>query len=154
MNEEDQLTVGRIPFFLLSVTVFFRGSIFILLNGPLLYHAMIGSQFNSLSELLKKGVLDTWKSALSGQTSWPSVFLFLLLSFVIGFATNPLQQILASIAAFLSESPKFLKHKREQLKLFSPFQYANKDYIQVMEWLANNAGVKAQWEWQQFYYHL
>lgn len=144
----------RIPFFLLGLTVFSRGAIFTLLNGPLLYHALRSARFNSFAELLKDGLIDTWGSVLSTQTSLASVLLLLLLSFVVGFAVSPIPQGMAGFFAALLELPKILRNQRDRLLLFSPIQYANRDYIRVMEWLSYNRRAKAQWEWQQFYYHL
>lgn len=76
---------------------------------------------------------------------------------IIGFAATPLEQVLAGFVSLVLEFPKVIKmRKTKTIKfvLFSPLVIPNKDYIKVIEWFAYHPQAKAQWEWQQLFYHL
>jgi hypothetical protein len=157
MNEEAKSIGEKIPFVMLTASVFFRGIIFVILNAPLVIPALENIHFDNLNKLLSEGVVASWVSITSVQSTLSSSILFFLLILIIGFATTPLEQVLAGLVSLVLEFPKVIKmRKTKTIKfvLFSPLVIPNKDYIKVIEWFAYHPQAKVQWEWQQLFYHL
>ena len=157
MDDEAKSISERIPFVMLVAAVFFRGTIFIAVDGPLVLLALQAAHFSTLSDLLSNGVLEALGAFVNTPSALSSVFFFFLLILLVGFATTPLEQSLAIASALIFHIPSAIKSRRfktDELTLYSPFVYPNKDFIKVMEWLAYNPPAKAQWEWQQFYFHM
>jgi hypothetical protein len=157
MDEETKSISERIPFVMLVAAVFFRGIIFTSLDGPLMLLVLEDVHFSTLSDLISNGLLKAWGAFMNVQSTFSSAFFFILMILLIGFVTTPLEQIFAAAIALLIEIPKMLKLRRIRIgefSLYSPFVYPNKEFIKVMEWLAYNPPAKAQWEWQQFYFHM
>lgn len=157
MNEEAKSIGEKIPFVMLTASVFFRGIIFVIPNAPLVIPALEKVHFENLNKLLPDGVIASWISITSVQSNLSSSILFFLLILIIGFATTPLEQILAGFVSFILEFPKVIrmrKCKTIKFALFSPLVIPNQDYIKVMEWFAYHPQAKTQWEWQQLFYHL
>jgi hypothetical protein len=153
MSEESRIVTNRVPFFMLLSTILLRGSIFLLLNAPILYHLIRKSKFSGFGELIEIGIVDTWKSILSTQTSWPAVSVFLLVSLIVGWAFIVFQGVLSGSVALAVEFLNFVRKQRSKIILFSPFSYRHDEYRELMDWLAYNPRAQIQWEWQQFFYH-
>ena len=157
MNEEAKSIGDKIPFVMLTASIFFRGIIFVFLNAPLVIPALDNTRFENLNKLLSAGVIEFWKSITSVQSTLSSSIVFFLLILIIGFATTPLEQVLAGIVPLILEFPKVLKMKKNKsikFTLFTPLMIPDRDYIKVIEWFAYRPQGKIQWEWQQLFYHL
>jgi len=79
MNDELNMAGNRIPFFMLVLTVFFRGSIFIFLNASILHHYIKGTSYSIFGELVDQGIFVPWKTILSTNTSLSMVSFLVLI---------------------------------------------------------------------------
>lgn len=154
MPKELQDVGHRIPFLLISLTVFLRGSLVLIFLAPALYYLFQDKTFNSPTDFVQEVMLNSWANVLSTQLTITFVFMFVFLSLIIGFATAPIANAFSTVIAILLEFPKTLSKQDREPTLFSPLMYIQRDYIDLVEWFSHNQDSLTQWEWQQFFYHL
>jgi hypothetical protein len=157
MNDEAKSFSERIPFVMLIAAVFFRGLIFITVDGPLFRLLFSSQRFTDFFDLFSNGICIIWETLFNSQSAISSFFTAFLIIILFGFFTTPIQQIFTVVSIPIYRIIKNIFRKKQYFKdyaFYSPFEYPNKDFIKVLEWLSYNPMAKAQWEWQQFYYHL
>ena len=143
-----------IPFFLVSLTVFFRGAVFLLFCGPLVYEFSRSNVFFGGRALLHKGIIANWINVVTTSEFVTLVPAFIMVSIVLGFALAPVDAFFSSLFALPFERGNAFRSQGRPLKLFSPFQYRRESYIKLLDWLSENPKRKSQWELQMFSFHL
>lgn len=175
MSDNDQeklgLGLGKIPFVMVLSSTFVRGSVFVMLNGPLLQLLFRETREPAcdVPQLLRE-MVSVWGDAVQRDVSAPYISLLLLVSLLSGIALTPIDRFLRYLALEGTQQAyglvlKFrwiLRRKKfdlprpraRRLPLLSGNVYGKPEYIPLMSWLFRNPDGKGHWEWQFFQDYL
>lgn len=81
MSVEETVTraADRFPFLMVLTTTILNGTLFILLNGPLLWLTVGRRTFADSNSLYSTGVSEIWVAVSKVNAAWLSALLFVLL---------------------------------------------------------------------------
>jgi hypothetical protein len=139
--------IERFPFKMLLVATLLTGSVFLLVNVPIINLILdngqvSGKNINTVTKFLVE-IFFFWRGRFL-ELTWLRFAGFLALSMLLGYAVNPFVRILfVGITRLLA-----------MVKLLDPFRQVGKDYAQLIDWLGKHDAERMVWEFELYQYHV
>lgn len=171
MRNEVNVTASKFPFIMILAAMLFRGFLFSILNGPLIWNLLCKNSFETLDELYKSGTIDVLAGILKLGGGAFSVSILIITCMSIGIVLNPIENLLSTlIPTTINLAIKTIKWAIKKLSLvikkplrftqkeftliFTQKEFMNKEYAPFLSWLMMNPTKKTHWEWELFLYQL
>jgi len=153
-EKEVEKAVDRFPFVMVLSSTVLKGSVFVMINAPLLLVWLERKAVTSLSSLIKDEILRLWITAVQSAGNFVTFSAFLVMSLVVGTFLTPLERLFTFITVLAASKLKALLGRRTaHLQFFSSAEMAASDYAQFLSWLFTEPSYKAHWEWELFNFY-
>ena len=152
-SKEITKATGKFPFVMVITSILLRGSIFILVNLPLIVLFFSEKKISSTRLIFEVGYIDFWKAILNYSGTLSSLSIFLLISLILGIILTPIERTFSLILIMLIELIYKIFNKNYKNSFFTPLHMTSTIYVSLLSWFFENQTAKQHWEWQlQFYY--
>jgi ABC-type multidrug transport system fused ATPase/permease subunit len=130
---------------------FFRGSVFLLVNVPLISKIFLGSNSKTFFELFDQAIVNSWKVSIKLFGNILVIPAFLFLSLITGLLITPLERLISCLVSKIAE--KIIAIFREPT-LFHGTEAMSTEYSEQLSWFFSNLDKKLHWEWELFHYYV
>lgn len=144
---------GKFPFVMLLTQLAINATVFIAINGPLLFFLYSGKRFATFIDVFADGVFQIWFDLLaSGDFLSISVFLIVATMLVAVFFGGIQQGFILIIGWIISRVMVQVLRKPPLFVL--PREYSTIGFPAFLSWLIKNPEKKIHWEWELFFHDL
>ncbi len=152
-NDKVNATASKFPFIMILAATLFRGFLFFILNGPLIWNLLRKKNFMTLSDLYSSGVIGFFEGIFKLGGGAFSVSILIMSCMSIGMVLSPIDNLFSTLIP-IPVNRLIKKPEDSYYPIFSQREFMTKEYAPFLSWLMMNPSKKAHWEWELFLYQL